>query len=139
MEDVLGLSYSARFHALLAGGGAVLKSTFYKEFYTEWVSPKTLRPGVRSDADFEMQLEPWYHYIPLSLTYDETYDIFAYFLGLDPGAPKSAAAVEREEQLEQIAQHGVEWKRDFGDLLDMNAYTHRMALEWARCRSFFSA
>lgn len=35
--DLDGLSYSARFHALLASGGAVLKSTIYREFYSDWV------------------------------------------------------------------------------------------------------
>lgn len=37
--DLDGLAYSARFLALLKSGGAVIKSTLYQEFFTEWVSP----------------------------------------------------------------------------------------------------
>lgn len=46
--DLDGLSYSARFQALLSSGGAVLKSTIYKEFYSDWVSRSLRRHSVLS-------------------------------------------------------------------------------------------
>ena len=37
--DLDGMSYSGRFMALLASDSAVLKSTIYKEFFSDWIQP----------------------------------------------------------------------------------------------------
>lgn len=37
--DLDGMSYSGRFMALLASDSAVLKSTVYKEFFSDWIQP----------------------------------------------------------------------------------------------------
>lgn len=46
--DVDGMGFSARFLALFNSGAAVIKSTIYREYASDW-------------------LEPWVHFIPLSL------------------------------------------------------------------------
>ena len=37
--DFDGMGYSGRFFALLASESAVIKSTVYREFYSEWIQP----------------------------------------------------------------------------------------------------
>ena len=37
--DLDGMSYSARFMALLASDSAVIKSTVYKEYFSDWMQP----------------------------------------------------------------------------------------------------
>ncbi|KAF8126772.1 glycosyltransferase family 90 protein [Boletus edulis] len=123
--DLDGMSYSARFMAFLASDSAVLKSTVYKEFFSDWI-------------------QPWLHYIPVSSTYSEIYNIHAYFSG--PSASTMAAAnvavprtadweavkQERDAQLRQIAKAGKQWKQTIGRRADMEVYVYRLCLEYAR-------
>lgn len=37
--DIDGMGYSARVMALLASDSAVIKSTVYREFFTDWIQP----------------------------------------------------------------------------------------------------
>lgn len=39
LVDLDGMSYSGRFMALLASDSAVLKSTIYKEYFSDWLQP----------------------------------------------------------------------------------------------------
>ncbi|KAF8452826.1 glycosyltransferase family 90 protein [Boletus edulis BED1] len=123
--DLDGMSYSARFMALLASDSAVLKSTVYKEYFSDWI-------------------QPWLHYIPLSSSYPEIYNIHAYFSG--PSASTMAVAnmtvektakwetvqKERDTQLRQIARAGKQWKHTLGRTVDMEVYVYRLCLEYAR-------
>ena len=111
--DLDGLSYSARFQALLASGGVVLKSTIYEEFYSDWI-------------------QPWLHFIPLSMTFEEIYDIYAYFIGIDTPEHRPLAAMMREETLANIGVEAAEWKRAHFRKEDLELYVERMAVEWAR-------
>lgn len=104
--DLDGLSYSARFQALLASAGVVLKATIYDEFYSDWI-------------------QPWMHFIPVSMTFDEVYDIFAYFIGLKPNEKKSVAAIKRQEQLATIGTEAAEWKRNVFRREDIDMYVYR--------------
>lgn len=65
------MAYSARWLALLESGAAVLKSTIYSEFYSD-------------------QIQPWYHFIPISSAYSEIYNVYSYFLGKPPSPPTPA-------------------------------------------------
>ncbi|KAG2006903.1 capsular associated protein [Coprinopsis cinerea AmutBmut pab1-1] len=60
--DMDGVGYSGRFMAFLASDSVPLKTSVYREFYEGWI-------------------EPWLHYIPLSSSYHEVYNIHAYFSG----------------------------------------------------------
>ncbi|QRV99024.1 glycosyltransferase family 90 protein [Ceratobasidium sp. AG-Ba] len=135
--DIDGQSYSARFFAFLASQSAVIKSTVYREFYSDWI-------------------QPWLHYIPLSGGYDELYNIHGYFSppsarmvalaskdgSLNAGSATNDTApppaIERREKTEgdvllrKIARAGRSWKQAFGRQVDMEAYVYRLCLEYAR-------
>lgn len=71
------------------------------------------------------------HYIPLSQSYQEIYNIHAYFSGASPAMLKAAhsesvpfsspdrLASEEDKQLRQIADAGREWKQSVGRKVDM--------------------
>jgi len=112
LVDLDGMSYSGRFMGFMASDSAVLKSTVYKEYFSDW-------------------LQPWLHYIPLSSLYSEIYNIHAYFSG-PPGtamnvvnktvrraADWEAVKKERDEELRQIARAGKQWKHMLGRKNDM--------------------
>jgi hypothetical protein len=111
------VGYSGRFGGLLRSGALVVKSTIYDEFYRDWI-------------------QPWYHHIPLSLTFDEAYDIYAYFFGLpdsldDKSSRKEAAkkregpAAERFAMAGKIALNGQELAQLAFTKPAMRSYSHR--------------
>ncbi|KAJ3720940.1 hypothetical protein C8R42DRAFT_582015 [Lentinula raphanica] len=138
--DLDGMSYSGRFMSFLASDSVPVKSTVYEEFFSDWI-------------------EPWLHYIPLSSSYEEIYNIFGYFSGIpaevveevygdavDPetGAPlfppgtkipAIPGAPDGDARLQHIAQAGKKWKNTIARKVDMEAYVYRLALEWARLNS----
>ncbi|KAG6873384.1 hypothetical protein C0995_016194 [Termitomyces sp. Mi166 len=134
LVDIDGMGYSARFMAFLASGSVPLKATVYQEFFEGWI-------------------QPWVHYIPLSDTYSEIYNIYAYFSGLpraaidvlggdlDLNLTAEAEAeaegqqvnhdawsrpVDGDRRLRRIARAGREWKMSVGRAVDMEG----------RCPSF---
>ncbi|KAG6380428.1 glycosyltransferase family 90 protein [Boletus reticuloceps] len=125
--DLDGMSYSARFMAFLASDSAVLKSTVYKEYFSDWI-------------------QPWLHYIPVSSMYSEIYNIHAYFSGPSastlvaanvavPGTAEwEAVKRERDAQLRQIAKAGKQWKQTVGRRDDMEGECHILRLSlWLTC------
>ncbi|KAJ7231415.1 hypothetical protein B0H12DRAFT_1205072 [Mycena haematopus] len=126
--DLDGMGYSGRFMAFLASDSVPVKATVYDEFFSGWI-------------------EPWVHYIPLSPTYAEIYNIVSYFSGPPPSAlraaglpllpppPLPSAARPQEEgdrRLRRIARAGKQWKQTIGRTVDMEVYVYRLALEYAR-------
>ncbi|KAF9237132.1 glycosyltransferase family 90 protein [Melanogaster broomeanus] len=123
--DFDGMSYSARFMAFMSSDSAVIKSTVYQEFFSDW-------------------LQPWLHYIPLSSSYSEIYNIHAYFSGASDSTIDIANATspttsdwrarkkEGDEQLRRIARAGKQWRNTIGRTVDMEAYVYRLCLEYAR-------
>ncbi|KAG6814717.1 hypothetical protein H0H93_012477, partial [Arthromyces matolae] len=112
--DIDGMGYSARFMAFLASDSVPVKMTVYEEFFSDWI-------------------EPWVHFIPLSSSYAEIYNIYAYFSGPPPSAlnavnsslatlptnSKERKSVEGDRKLKRIARAGKEWKKTVGRELDM--------------------
>lgn len=95
----------------------------------------------------------WYHFIPVSLMYNEIYNIYSFFLGQpaqeQPSKPGQnqhyEPAFERlehlpapddmganEAQLQAIGEQGQDWQLKFGKVSDMEIYCYRLALEWGR-------
>ncbi|KAJ7111625.1 hypothetical protein C8R43DRAFT_903808 [Mycena crocata] len=127
--DLDGNSYSGRFMAFLASDSVPVKATVYDEYFSGW-------------------LEPWVHYIPLSATYSEVYNIVAYFSGPPPAALRAAnlsaaastyaparGSAPREpgdRRLRRIARAGKQWKKTMGRTADMEVYVYRLALEYGR-------
>ncbi|KAF9484283.1 hypothetical protein BDN70DRAFT_903771 [Pholiota conissans] len=123
--DMDGMSYSGRFMSFLASDSVPIKSTVYDEFFTDWI-------------------EPWVHFIPISSSYMEIYNIYAYFSGATQSTveaanstlaymdPEDRRSVEGDRRLRRIARAGKRWKQTIGRTLDMEAYVYRLCLEWAR-------
>lgn len=127
--DLDGMGYSARLFALLASESAVLKTTVYTEFFSDWI-------------------EPWLHYIPVSQGYQEIYNVWSYFSGPSAamsdagnsthalyGGKKAAAAarpLDGDAELRKIAKAGRHWKYTYGRKVDMEVYVYRLCLEWGR-------
>ncbi|WVO18380.1 hypothetical protein L204_106096 [Cryptococcus depauperatus] len=125
--DIDGMGYSARLFALLKSGSAVLKSTVYTEFMTEW-------------------LQPWLHYIPISQMYQEIYNVHAFFSGpsramfdaanntrsLYQPANSQTKKYDGDAELRKIAKAGRDWMFSVGRKIDMEIYVYRLCLEWAR-------
>ncbi|KAH8112814.1 hypothetical protein DFH11DRAFT_1604084 [Phellopilus nigrolimitatus] len=122
LVDVDGMGYSGRFFAFLASDSVPLKATVYKEYFSDWI-------------------QPWLHYIPLSQSYEEIYNIFAFFSGPTQSMLEATNVTETtrrnrlndgERRLRRIARAGKQWKNTIGRPVDMEAYVYRLALEWAR-------
>ncbi|KAJ8496895.1 hypothetical protein ONZ45_g12270 [Pleurotus djamor] len=122
--DLDGMGYSGRFMSFLASDSAALKSTIYDEYYSDWI-------------------QPWVHFIPVSPSYRELYNIHAYFSGPSPTTIEFANAshplvsttggsVEGDRRLRRIARAGKQWKKTIGRTIDMEVYVFRLCLEWAR-------
>lgn len=119
--DLDGMGYSGRFLALLSSESAVIKSTVWREFLTDW-------------------LQPWLHYIPLSSSYAEIYNIHAYFSGPTPLTLEAANLTtmhtlrtqEGDRHLQRIARAGRQWRKTIGRTIDMEAYVYRLCLEYGR-------
>ena len=100
----------------LKSESAVLKTTVYTEFWSEW-------------------LQPWLHYIPVSQMYNELYNIFAYFSGptesmllasnATRGTYQSAGLTTRrldgDAELRKIASAGRDWMFSVGRKIDMES------------------
>ncbi|KAL5497772.1 hypothetical protein ACEPAH_2703 [Sanghuangporus vaninii] len=134
LVDVDGMGYSGRFLAFLASDSVPMKSTVYQEYFSDW-------------------LQPWLHYIPLSQTYEEIYNIYTFFSGATPSMLEAVNASsssndvivgvsgvptprdrrdDGERRLRRIARAGKHWKNTIGRPVDMEIYIYRLALEWAR-------
>ena len=67
------------------------------------------------------------HYIPLSQSYQELYNIYAFFSGATPSMLEAAnvtnaepsKSVDGEQRLRRIARAGKQWKQTIGRQVDM--------------------
>ncbi|KAL1948434.1 hypothetical protein VTO73DRAFT_12509 [Trametes versicolor] len=123
--DLDGMGYSGRFFSFMESDSAVMKSTVYREFFSDWI-------------------QPWLHYIPISQTYSEIYNVHAFFSGATESTLRAANAtalsippeqrrtVDGDRRLRRIARAGKQWKRTIVRRVDMEAYVYRLCLEYAR-------
>ncbi|KAH9947861.1 capsular associated protein [Amylocystis lapponica] len=125
LVDIDGMGYSGRFFSFMESDSAVMKSTVYREFFSDWI-------------------QPWLHYIPLSQSYQEIYNIHAFFSGATHSTleatnatalhlpPSQQHTIDGDRRLRRIARAGKQWKRTVGRRVDMEAYVYRLCLEYAR-------
>ncbi|SCV72205.1 BQ2448_4899 [Microbotryum intermedium] len=106
--DLDGNAWSGRFHRLLSANQAILKSTIFPEWYSNWI-------------------QPWVHYIPVKVDYTDLFDIMAFFAGDLRGENA------HDDLAQRIARQGQEFAQTHWRYADMEAYVFRLALEWARC------
>nr|GAT49505.1 predicted protein [Mycena chlorophos] len=127
--DLDGMGYSGRFMAFLASDSVPVKNTMYDEFFSDWI-------------------EPWVHYIPLSPSYAEIYNIVTYFSGPSPavlsaaglsgnttagyfGAPRDDAYDDDDDEWDEEE----DWDVDHDDPMHDHAYEEAQALERQRLRA----
>ncbi|KAI0074327.1 capsular associated protein [Panus rudis PR-1116 ss-1] len=125
LVDIDGMGYSGRFFSFLESDSAVMKATVYREFFEGWI-------------------QPWLHFIPLSSSYQEIYNIHSFFSGATPSTLRAANSttldappakrrpIDGDRRLRRIARAGKQWKRTMGRRVDMEAYVYRLILEYAR-------
>ena len=134
LVDLDGMSYSGRLFAFLESDSAVIKSSVHREFYSDWLQPWYVCSSVsRKHAQRTavgvaiIRL----HYIPLSNSYQEIYNIHAFFSGATEATlraansttlelpPEKRRPINGDRRLRRIARAGKQWRRTIGRKEDM--------------------
>ena len=144
--DVDGMSYSAHFLAFMASESAVMKATVYREFFSDWIQPWYVILRSSGGCSFPQALFSRLHYIPISQSYAELYNIHAYFSGPSPSTINATSSVlrnftsprpppnststttwphEGDRRLRQIARAGRQWKKTMTRREDMEGKSSR--------------
>jgi hypothetical protein len=130
--DLDGMSYSGKFFAFLGSDSAIIKSSVYQEFFSDWIQPWCVPfPSLLCHLLYTMNAVSRLHYIPLSTSYAEIYNIHAFFSG---GTSDALAVVnstaqhlprrqriplDGDKRLRRIARAGKHWKNTIGRRVDM--------------------
>lgn len=120
--DMDGNAFSGRFYSFLKSRSLTYKMAIFREWHSEW-------------------LQPWVHYIPLSLRGDEHLDLVKWFTGSDESEPDTTARLERaadkggngnslgEKKAKEIAHRSSEWHDKVLRNVDFEAWFFRLLLE----------
>ncbi|KAG0146696.1 hypothetical protein CROQUDRAFT_43986 [Cronartium quercuum f. sp. fusiforme G11] len=103
--DVDGNGWSGRFHKLMTTRSVILKSTIFPEWYV-----------------YADRIQPWYHYVPVRVDYQDLYDIMGFFTGDLEGRGA------QDKEGEKIGAAGSIWAQTFWRKEDMQAYMYRIIL-----------
>ena len=106
LPDIDGNSFSGRYRGFLLSTSLPIKATIYNEWH-------------------DSRLIPWAHFVPMDSTYKDIYGILDYFLGID-------GHKGRDDIARKIALDGKSWAEHVLRKEDMQIYTHRLLLEYAR-------
>jgi len=133
--DLDGMSYSGRFFAFLESDSAVIKSSVYQEFYSDWLQPWYVCSSLPLVIHFHLltgdTTTTRLHYIPLSNSYQEIYNIHAFFSGATEATLRAANSTilelpledrrptDGDRRLRRIARAGKQWRRTIGRKEDM--------------------
>jgi len=129
--DLDGMSYSGKFFAFLGSDSAVIKSGVYQEFFSDWIQPWCVCFYAYFSSPITMDAVSRLHYIPLSTSYAEIYNIHAFFSGGTAGALAAVNSTVRhlprrqripldgDKRLRRIARAGKNWKNTMGRQVDM--------------------
>ncbi|KAF8064879.1 hypothetical protein FPV67DRAFT_1695304 [Lyophyllum atratum] len=127
------------------GVEAVLDSPFNPDWGNDGMTAcLSIRRSI--EEYFSDWIQPWVHFILLSLSYSEMYNnsIRSYFsrpalaalevinsthLHLPAQARRS---VEGDRWLRRIATAGKQWNKTMGRTIDMEVYVYKLCLKWAR-------
>jgi hypothetical protein len=108
LPDIDGNSFSGRYLGFLRSTSVPIKATVWREWH-------------------DSRLLPWKHYVPMDSRFIDYYGIMQYFLGYP-----AAGVPGHDEQAERIAAAGKEWAEKALRREDMQIYTLRLLLEYAR-------
>lgn len=106
LPDIDGNSFSGRYRGFLLSTSLPIKSTIYNEWH-------------------DSRLIPWAHFVPMDSTYLDMYGIMEYFIGYTNGTG-------HDEVARKIALDGKAWAEKVLRHEDMQIYTYRLLLEYAR-------
>ncbi|KAK4702708.1 hypothetical protein P7C70_g3518, partial [Phenoliferia sp. Uapishka_3] len=105
--DVDGNGWSGRFHRLLSGKSMTMKSTIFPEWYSD-------------------HIQPWLHYVPVSIDYVDLFPIMAFFRGGRDGFGS------HDDLAKEIGAAGKEWAENHWRKVDMQVYFYRLLIEYDR-------
>ena len=106
VPDIDGNSFSGRYLGFLRSTSLPIKATIWREWH-------------------DSRLVAWKHFVPMDSRFGDYYGIMDYFLGYHGRGGHDAAA-------EKIANDGKEWAEKVLRKEDMQVYTLRLLLEYAR-------
>ncbi|KAF2139619.1 glycosyltransferase family 90 protein [Aplosporella prunicola CBS 121167] len=101
--DMDGNAFSGRFYAFLESHSAVHKIAVFREWHTDWI-------------------QPWKHYVPLSLKGDEWLEVMRFFSGEEVG----------KRMARDMADSGRQWAKKALRKEDFEAWFFRLLLEYGR-------
>ena len=110
LPDIDGNSFSGRYRGFLMSTSLPIKATIFKEWH-------------------DRRLVPWKHFVPMDNRFMDFYGIMQYFLGYDGETMKIK---DHDKEAEKIALAGQEWANKVLRREDMQIYTLRLLLEYAR-------
>ena len=98
--DMDGNAFSGRFYAFLKSRSLVFKMSMFQEWHREW-------------------LQPWLHYIPMSLIGDEWLETVRYFVKEEEGRDRAP----------RLASHSQYWANNALRNIDLEVWMFRLLLE----------
>jgi hypothetical protein len=108
--DVDGHGFSGRYRSFLLSNSLPVKATLFREWH-------------------DSRLVAWKHFVPMDNRFGDLYGILEYFLGYDePDHPLRA----HDETARKMAEDGRDWGQQVLRREDMEIYTLRLLLEYAR-------
>lgn len=110
LPDIDGNSFSGRYLGFLRSTSLPIKATLFKEWH-------------------DSRLVAWKHFVPMDNRFGDWYAIMEYFLGYED------IVAAHDEEAERIATAGKEWAEKVLRKEDMQIYTFRLLLEYARVSS----
>lgn len=134
LVDVDGMGYSGRFFSFLESDSAVMKATVYREFFEQWIQPWWASLHLNLCVSLGLTVGVTIHrlhYIPLSASYQEIYNVHAFYSGATHSTlnianatalslpPSKRRSVDGDRRLRRIARAGKQWKRTMGRRVDM--------------------
>lgn len=121
--DVDGHSFSGRWRAFLESRSLGFKATIFREWH-------------------DSRLFPWRHFVPLSNDYSEIYSLLTYFIGYGKPGPQRTVDDDyvngdvyipaHDAEAKKLADQGSEWANKVLRREDIEVYTFRLLLEYAR-------
>jgi len=110
VPDIDGNSFSGRYRSFLMSSSLPIKATIYREWH-------------------DSRLVPWKHFVPMDNRFLDFYGIMQYFLGYEG---ENIRVEGHDKEAERIAEAGQAWANKVLRKEDMQIYTMRLLLEYAR-------
>jgi len=110
LPDIDGNSFSGRYRGFLMSTSLPIKATIFKEWH-------------------DSRLIPWKHFVPMDNRFMDFWGIMQYFLGYKG---KNVNVEGHDKEAKRIALAGQEWANRVLRKEDMQIYTLRLLLEYAR-------